>query len=73
MKIEKNIPMPPRPARGSPHGRKGTYRWREMEVGDSFFVEGRSTIGVAPPDLLKRGWKFESRTVDGGIRVWRTR
>ena len=41
-----------------------------MEVGDSFFLEGRTSyIGTSNTQLA--GKKFVQRMVDGGLRVWR--
>jgi hypothetical protein len=53
------------------------YPLSEMEVGDSFFVEGtlkKNTINTAVSWWSKRKGntrKFTIRKVDGGIRVWR--
>ena len=67
--VEKDVPLPA-PLRGS-----GKYPWRSMAVGDSFFVPGMTTASIAGSvhSAYKRlpGWKFTSRTVDGGVRVWR--
>lgn len=65
LKIEKNIPIPPRRGSGI------AAILREMQVGDSvLFPRGdgrnaRSTFGRFEPK------KFCTRSVDGGIRVWR--
>ena len=69
--VEKNIPLPP-PARGN--GEK--YPWRSMNVGDSFFIPGASSrkTGAHTNAAGKRtGFKFTSRAVDGGVRIWRVK
>lgn len=60
IKIDKNIPIPPK------RGRPKKYPFDEMEVGDSCLVK---TKGV----LSRRidGKRFTTRTVKGGVRVWR--
>ena len=69
--IEKSIPVP----LGA--GRQGgvLYPFRDMDIGDSIFVAGQaSTDGAAcsARNLAQRsGLKFTSRTVDGGVRIWR--
>jgi hypothetical protein len=49
------------------------YPFREMAVGDSFFYHNPRQIRVAAAMFAKRhpGYKFTTRKVDGGIRVWR--
>lgn len=69
-KIEKDIPIPPK---GRP---KGTYKYPFvfMEVGDSFFVKGglMKRISVSARGYsIRTGHKYASRTVPGGVRVWR--
>ena len=70
-KIEKNIPIPEA---------KGTYASKfsrlvsKMEIGDSFLMAGGS--GNERNSFLQssrryRPMKFTTRTVEGGIRVWR--
>lgn len=75
IKIDKNVPIPPRPHRNGGAGRRGIYPWFVMEVGDSFFTD-RHTSDVSaayPRKLIIEGWKFTLRTVDGGTRVWRVK
>ena len=70
IEIEKNVPII-RNQRGVP----SKYPWSSMEVGDSFFVRGAkiTTMSHARHDAGKRtGFTFISRTVEGGVRVWRT-
>lgn len=69
--IDTGIPIPPAPKRG---GRKARYPWRDMQPGDSFFVPGASigVLGAQASDAGSRlGATFTSRTVEGGVRVWR--
>ena len=63
-KVEKGVPCPGR------HGIK--YPFREMAVGDSFFVPNgeRNSIGVSAVKILGKG-NFTIRSVDGGVRAWR--
>ncbi len=71
--IEKGIPLP----KQKHIGPKPKYPLKEMGVGDSFFVPGDNSrynlsnnVSAAArhnaPDK-----KFKTRTVEGGIRVWR--
>ena len=74
--IDKGIPMPKLP---HPHPRGRTrYPWREMEIGDSFFVTGT-------PQNLRSGFVYSSilagirittsKVTENGVvgtRVWRT-
>jgi hypothetical protein len=66
IKIEKNIPLPKQ---------RGAYPWREMDVGDSFFVAGKTSQQIAGSiSHARRAMperEFVSQTVDGGVRVWR--
>lgn len=62
--IEKNVPVPARAF-------KSEYPFAEMEVGDSFFVEGRKHVAVKNA-AAQTGYTFKAKTVDGGCRVWRT-
>ena len=67
-KIDKGIPVPTK------SGRVPKYPWREMEVGDSFFVPGMTAASAAAGCLGAKkatGWTFRYRTVDGGARIWR--
>lgn len=69
IKIEKGVEMP----KGR-QGRKQIYPWDDMEVGDSFKVQGKSQKDLSPSASFagkRRGKKFSARNVDGGVRVWR--
>ena len=66
--IEKDVPL-------TTKIRRYTYPYKDMDVGDSFFVaDGKlPTINNANYRASKAlGWKFSARKIDGGIRVWRT-
>jgi hypothetical protein len=72
IKIEKNIP--------SPDSRTATrYPLAEMEPGDSFFVQAKTerekviirTAITRAKQRSKAVGTFITRSVDGGIRVWR--
>jgi hypothetical protein len=70
--IEKGVPILPQKRPGA--GRKSKYPFRDMEVGDSFMA-----LGVAPITVRRAAYwsgrrlnkKFMTRTVEGGVRVWR--
>lgn len=67
--IEKNVEIP-----NTQMGRPLVYPLPSMEVGDSFFVEGKDVKSISPivvSHSKKYGKKFTCRTVDGGVRVWR--
>jgi hypothetical protein len=69
MKIEKGIPVT-----DQRRGNHRKYPWDEMEVGDSFFVPGKSpnTISSSANYQSKtRGWRFKVASLEGGVRVWR--
>ena len=67
IRVEKGVALPlARVDRKYPH--------EEMEVGDSFFLEGISMQVVLNANWRagkKLGWKFVARKEGGGIRVWR--
>lgn len=67
--IEKNVPL------DQSCGNQAKYPWRQMEIGDSFFVPNVKTnlITNCAAAIKKRaGLQFTCRTVEGGVRVWRT-
>jgi len=69
--IEKGVPVPKQVGAG----RKNKYPFDALEVGDSFFVKDTKVKAISKTcsnhgKRLSR--KFASRTVDGGVRVWRT-
>lgn len=71
--IERGIPVP------QPRGGRAKYPWRDMQVGDSFYIEAssdkrraqRAVSNCAVSAGRRIGAKFSTRFVDGGIRVWR--
>ena len=69
IKIDKGVEIP---AGGNPP----KYPFNELEeIGDSFFIEGRESTQISSSmQAAKHRYsdrKFISRTVDGGVRVWR--
>lgn len=68
IKVERNVPLEP------PRNRT-TYPYRQLEVGESFFVPGaiHATIATQAWRWGKRlERKYETRKRPGGVRVWRT-
>ena len=68
LEIEKGIPMP------EPRVWGITAALRKMDVGDSIFLRGKkqNTVTSLVAILTKKTErKFATRTVDGGLRVWR--
>jgi hypothetical protein len=66
--IEKNVIIPPARV-------KRNYPYREMNIGDSFFVEDDKLSSVCNTNnRMQRllGWRFTARTEGNGVRVWRT-
>lgn len=62
------------PAERQPRVRRAKYPWNELEVGQSFFVEGarlRSMSSTASHAGRRTGRKFIVRNADSGVRVWR--
>jgi hypothetical protein len=80
MNIEKDIPIPDGP-RNKKHADKKLgskrikYPFRDMQVGDSFFVDGESCEGKArsAATAFGRRWMvvFVCRKESTGIRIWR--
>ena len=75
IKIDKGVPIPPKP--GMP-GAPKKYPFWDMEVGDSFFVECKPEESRAKEkSLYACGWRvfgagaLATRSVEGGVRVWR--
>ncbi len=65
MIIEKNIPIPPKK-----HGKERTSPVWNMEIGDSYFTDGRNKNEYARV-ANANGWKFTVRKEGDGYRVWR--
>ena len=71
VRIERGIPAPSHPGRGN----APKYPWHEMKVGDSFLalLKHRGSIsGPMTRAAHRYGHVYTARTVEGGIRVWRT-
>ena len=71
IKIETGIPIPTRD-----DGKRPSYPFREMNVGDSFTAARDVQIKViGAAKVFKHrnpGWDFaKRRTEDGGVRIWR--
>jgi len=71
--IETNVPLPHRR-----HRSKEKYGYvDEMNIGDSIFFinETRQTLSALMGAIAYRsrtdGKKFATRTMDGGLRIWR--
>lgn len=65
MKIESGIPIPQR-------GDGLTALLRRMEIGDSIFIAGKRPQQVGTQISGAKPFRFTTRSVEGGIRVWRT-
>jgi hypothetical protein len=68
IQIDKGIPLPPQ------RRRPMKYPWRTLKVGESFFVPERTAAefsGNVRSAKKKTGHRYTTRTVDGGVRVWR--
>jgi len=70
IEIEKNVPIPSlKRATGV------SVAMAQMEVGDSIFCKDKTSSTLAGSitySKRKTGNKFATRSVDGGVRVWRT-
>lgn len=67
------IPIPP-PATGPQKGKSFKYPFHKLDVGESFFVENlqsRNLGGSVTYASKVLGRKFITRSMDGGVRVWR--
>jgi len=75
--VETGVPIPDSPQDGRC---KYKYPWRQMNVGDSFFIaaadDARRKLARIRSLMYYHNNKypehFEGRVVDGGVRVWRT-
>lgn len=66
IKITKGIPAPK-----SPVGRRGSYPFKEMEVGDSFIVESSVVSAAASAYGKRHDMQFKTQQEPKGTRVWR--
>lgn len=70
IKIESGVPIPEN------RGIQAKYPFSEMKVGDSFFLHNAKIGKISSAKAhweRKLGAVFAIRTVDGGVRVWRTK
>lgn len=74
MQIEKGIPIPDNATKT---GSKKKSQWpvTQMDVGDSFLVEGKTTSDKEYAAIYNvaryHGMRVKGSTVEGGLRVWR--
>ena len=64
----------PLPALAQPRGRKETYPWSSTEVGQSFYVPGKTVKQMhssASKAKSRTGRTFAVRAEGDGVRVWR--
>lgn len=75
MRIDKNILFKKRVGMKPTRKYHSKYPFREMVVGDSFFVahaDGAYVVGAAASSYGRRhNMRFATRAVEGGTRVWR--
>lgn len=66
--IDRNVP-PPTDGRGA----KAKYPFRDMEVGDSFYVPGcdANKLRAASRYHKSNGRQYTARDTAGGARIWR--
>ena len=81
IEIEDGIPMPKAKGRG----REKLYPFDDLKVGQSFFVQfsgsnyaclnscRASVKSIVSRNSRSSGKKFETRSVEDGVRVWRTK
>jgi len=68
-KVEKGIPFP-----DDRKTRNRRFPWKQLDVGDSFFVPEvtvKSICGSLAYARKSTQYAFSCRAVEGGIRVWR--
>ena len=74
-KIDKNIPLPSTRAAGG--GRPAKYPFKQMKVGDSFFIPGKkaSDLSSSMSHARRNGINLVCRVAykgdDIGVRIWR--
>jgi len=69
IRVDTDVPMPPH--RLAPNQR---YPWHQLEVGHSFFVPNGNvkSLQCSASKRKAKGEAYIARTVEGGVRVWRT-
>lgn len=60
--IEKGVPIP--------NGRS-RYPFKDMEVGDSVYIEGKASSKISGSFGILRPKRFIARNEKTGVRVWR--
>jgi hypothetical protein len=77
IKIESNIPLP---SKGRSTGAAPRFPFAALAIGDSFLAPTTAENAKARRRVLsclmiyhakKTGFRYASRKVDGGIRIWR--
>lgn len=71
IKVENDIPIPPLSTTSGVG-----EALRRIDVGQSVFIRGKSSYqmsGIISPLKKIDGKDFTSRTMDGGVRIWRTK
>lgn len=68
LKIDKNVPVPP--MKGKPRTTVGKLV-RDMQTGDSIPCESEQEKEAVRSCMVHVGYKYATRKVDGGWRVWR--
>ena len=72
MKIDNNVPVPPP---GEVRDNRTKYPFREMEVGESFFVDGKEDGCRAKAAALmmtrRSRLTFKTQRENNGVRIWR--
>ena len=72
MKVERNIKLP-----SQKRGKPAKYPWKELKVGDSFFVDGSEKIYsmyscvASYNKKASKKIKISTRLEGTGVRVWR--
>lgn len=76
IKIETGVPIPKNVTR------KSKYPFREMEVGNSFFINEKENVArlqqklSAAASMFCKGnpsYKFKTQGFEAGVRVWRVK
>jgi hypothetical protein len=68
MDIDKKVPAP---------SRRGFYKWRDMQVGDSIFFDDQPKKSQSNPSISARCFgyandkQFRARSEGNGVRIWR--
>lgn len=75
MNVVSSIAIPARGLRRvRPGGKRPTYPWRAMQIGDSFFVKGGSITNISSAAVFygrSHGTLYTCRSTPTGVRVWR--